>query len=139
MKLNIEVEASSFEKVINDGLQSLSKEELADMLKQVVLEAFSKSPNLHGALIKEVGDSWNRRIELGPLAEAAVKEIKFGPEIEEIKNAMLDDLKKNYREILVAAIMKNIIDNFTMNVAFSGMLESRMKQTVEEILHRGQS
>lgn len=135
MKLNIEVETSSFEKIITDGLENIPKEELADILKQVVLEAFSKSPDLHGALIKQVGDSWNRRIELGPLAEAAVKEIKFGPEIEEIKKAMLDDLKENYKEILAAAIMKNLLENFTMNVAFSGMMENRMKQIVEEILH----
>ena len=140
MKLNIEVESSSFEKLINDGLESLPKEDLQEILKQVVLEAFKKSPTLHGALVKEVGDSYyNKRIELGPLAEAAVKEIKFGPEIEEIKKAMLADLKENYREILAAAIMKNLIDNFTMNVAFSGMLESRMRQTVDEILHKGQS
>lgn len=138
MKLNIEVEASSFEKVINDGLESLPKEELAEILKQVILEAFNKNPNLHGALIKETGDYYNKKVVLGPLAEAAVKEIKFGPEIEEIKKAMLEDLKKNYKEILAAAIMKNLTDNFMMGTIFSDMMESRMKQTVEEILHRGQ-
>lgn len=136
MKLNIEVETSSFEKIISDGLESLTKEELADILKQVVLEAFSKSPDLHGALIKQVGEHWNKRIELGPLAEAAIKEIKFGPEIEEIKKAMLDDLKENYREILAAAIMKNLIDNFTMGAIFSGMMEHRLRSGVEEILHK---
>lgn len=138
MKLNIEVEASSFEKVINDGLESLPKEELAEILKQVIMEAFNKNPNLHGALIKETDDYYNKKVILGPLAEAAVKEIKFGPEIEEIKKAMLDDLKKNYKEILAAAIMKNLLGNFTMNAVFSQMMEDRMRQCVEEILHRGQ-
>ena len=138
MKMNIEVESSAFEKVIKDGLENLPKEELQEILKQVILESFNKNPDLRGALIEVSGDYYNKKCKLGPLAEAAVKEIKFGPEIEEIKKAMLDDLKKNYREILAAAIMKNLIDNFTMNVAFSEMLESRMKQTVEEILHRGQ-
>lgn len=136
--MNIEVESSAFEKVIKDGLENLPKEELQEILKQVILESFNKNPDLRGALIEVSGDYYNKKCKLGPLAEAAVKEIKFGPEIEEIKKAMLEDLKKNYREILAAAIMKNLIDNFTMNVAFSGMLESRMKQTVEEILHRGQ-
>jgi len=138
MKMNIEVESSAFEKVIKDGLENLPKEELQEILKQVILESFNKNPDLRGALIEVSGDYYNKKCKLGPLAEAAVKEIKFGPEIEEIKKAMLDDLKKNYRELLAAAIMRNLIDNFTMNVAFSGMLESRMKQTVEEILHRGQ-
>ena len=130
MKLNIEVEASSFEKVIKDGLESLSKKELADILKQVILEAFNKNPNLNGALIEVSGDYYNKKVKLGPLAEAAVKEIK---------KAMLDDLKNNYMEILAEAILKNLIDNFMMATAFSGMMESRMKQTVEEIIHRSQS
>ena len=138
MKLNIEIEASSFEKVIKDGLENLPKEELADILKQVILEAFNKSSTLHGALIEETGDYYNKNIKLGPLAEAAVKEIKFGPEIEEIKKVMLDDLKNNYREVLAAAIMQNLLDNFITATTFSRLLESRMRQTVEEILHRGQ-
>ena len=138
MKMNIEVESSAFEKVIKDGLENLPKEELQEILKQVILESFNKNPDLRGALIEVSGDYYNKKCKLGPLAEAAVKEIKFGPEIEEIKKAMLDDLKQNYRELLAAAIMKNLIDNFTMNVAFSGLLENRVRQSVEEILHRGQ-
>ena len=138
MKMNIEVEYSAFEKVIKDGLENLPKEELQEILKQVILESFNKNPDLRGALIEVSGDYYNKKCKLGPLAEAAVKEIKFGPEIEEIKKAMLDDLKQNYRELLAAAIMKNLIDNFTMNVAFSGLLENRVRQSVEEILHRGQ-
>ena len=138
MKMNIEIEASSFEKVIKDGLENLPKEELAEILKQVIMESFNKNPDLRGALVEVTGDYYNKKVKLGVLAEAAVKEIKFGPEIEEIKKAMIDDLKNNYREILAEAILKNLIDNFMIATAFSGMMESRMKQTVEEILHRGQ-
>lgn len=138
MKMNIEVESSAFEKVIKDGLENLPKEELQEILKQVILESFNKNPDLRGALIEVTGDYYNKKCKLGPLAEAAVKEIKFGPEIEEIKKAMLEDLKTNYRELLAAAIMKNLIDNFTMNVAFSGLLENRVRNTVEEILSRRQ-
>ena len=138
MKMNIEVESSAFEKVIKDGLENLPKEELQEILKQVILESFNKNPDLRGALIEVSGDYYNKKVKLGPLAEAAVGEIKFGPEIEEIKKAMLDDLKQNYRELLAAAIMKNLIDNFTMNVAFSGLLENRVRNTVEEILSRRQ-
>lgn len=137
MKLNIEVESSTFEKVIKDGLENTPKEELQEIIKQVILESFNKNPDLRGALIEVSGDYYNKKCKLGVLAEAAIKEIKFGPEIEEIKKAMLDDLKQNYRKLLAAAIMKNLIDNFTMNVAFSGMLENRMRQTVDEILSRG--
>ena len=138
MKMNLEIETSSFEKVIKDGLENLPKEELAEILKQVILESFNKCPTLHGALVEVTGDYYNKQTKLGPLAKAAVKEIKFGPEIEEIKKAMLDDLKKNYKEILAAAIMQNLLENFTMNAAFSGLLEGRIRNTVEEILHRGQ-
>lgn len=138
MKLNIEVESSSFEKVIKDGLENLPKEDLKEILKQVILESFNKCPTLHGSLVEVTGDYYHKQTKLGPLAEAAVKEIKFGPEIEEIKKAMLDDLKKNYKELLAAAIMRNLLENFTMSSAFSALLEDRMRGVVEEILHRGQ-
>lgn len=136
--MNIEIEASSFEKVIKDGLENLPKEELAEILKQVIMESFNKNPDLHGALIEVEGEYYNKRTKLGPLAQAAVSEIKFGPEIEEIKKAMLDDLKKNYREILAAAIGKSLLENFTAGAVFSQMMEQRIRQGVEEILHRGQ-
>ena len=137
MKLNIEVEASSFEKVIQNGLENLPKEELHDILKQVIMEAFTKSPTLQGALIKETGDYYHKRIELGPLAEAAVKDIDFGPELDKIKQIMLDDLLHNHREILEGAMLQALTKHFVDSTAFSSMLEMRIQQVFHDLREKG--
>ena len=136
MKLNVEIETSSFEKIIKDGLESLPKEELKEILKQVILEAFNKNNDFHGALITRVKDGYyssNERVVLGPLAEAAVKDIDFGPELDRIKKIMIDDLSVHYREILERAVLSVLLDKFAMHTAFSTELESRIRSIFHDI------
>ena len=136
MKLNIEVGASSFEKIIKDGLENLPKEELKEILKQVIAEAFNKNNDFHWALITRVKDGYygnNERVVLGPLAEAAVKDIDFGPELDRIKKLMLDDLAAHYREILERAVLSVLLDKFAMHTAFSTELESRIRNIFHDI------
>ena len=136
MKLNVEIETSSFEKIIKDGLESLPKEELKEILKQVILETFNKNNAFHGALITRVKDGYyssNERVVLGPLAEAAVKDIDFGPELDRIKKIMLDDLSVHYREILERAVLSVLLDKFAMHTAFSTELESRIRSIFHDI------
>ena len=136
MKLNIEVESSSFEKIINDGLDSLPKEDLQTILKQVVLEAFKQSPTLHGALVKEVGDSYyNKRIELGPLATEAIKSVDLGEDLENIKKVMIEDLRQNYRELLITAMLKAMIEKFKFDSVFSGVFEGRIREVLDQVQH----
>ena len=136
MKLNIEVESGSFEKLIKEGIENLPKEELNEILKQVIAESFSKNPDLHGALIEVEGDYYNKRTKLGPLAEAAVKNIDFGPVLDEIKKKMLDDLKDNYREILENAILRCLLDRFTIGATLSDMLNQQIERHVHETLEK---
>ena len=139
MKLNIEVESGSFEKLIKEGIENLPKEELNEIIKQVVLEAFTKNNDMHGALITRVRDGsyyGNERVVLGPLAEAAVKNIDFGPILDEIKKKMLDDLRDNYREILENAILRCLLDKFTMGAALSDVLNSQIDRHVHETLEQ---
>lgn len=136
MKLNIEVEASSFEKIIKDGLENLPKEELKEILKQVIAEAFNKNNDFHGALITREKIGYygnNERVVLGPLAEAAVKDIDFGPELDRIKKLMLDDLAVHYREILEGAVLKVLLDKFAISAAFSGALEARVQEVLQDL------
>ena len=50
MKLNVEIESGTFEKVIADGIKSLTPEEIGGLIKQALLEALTKCEdfkNLH--------------------------------------------------------------------------------------------
>lgn len=140
MKLNVEIETSSFEKIIKDGLESLPKEELKEILKQVIVEAFNKNNDFHGALITRVKDGYySERVVLGPLAEAAVKDIDFGPELDRIKKLMLDDLSVHYHEILERAVLSLLLDKFAMHTAFSTELENRICRIFHDIREKERS
>ena len=90
MKLNIEIESGTFEKVIADGIKSLTPEEVGGLIKQAILEAFTKCEEFKDLLIvrDSVGWSHTSEIKLGPLANAAIKSIDLEPEIEEFKKKM---------------------------------------------------
>ena len=138
MELTVKVESESFEKIIKDGLEALPKEELHDILKevikQVVVEAFEKQSDYRGALITRVREGYgcNERVVLGPLAQAAVDDIDFNPELDKVKKLMLDDLTQNYRQILEGAILKALLGRFEEHVVFGGLVESRIRQILDE-------
>lgn len=137
MELTVKVESGSFEKIIKDGLDALPKEELHDILKdvirQVVLDAFKNQSDWSGSLITRVSEGYGReRVVLGPLAQAAVDNIDFNPELDKVKKLMLDDLTQNYRQILEAAILKALLDSFEHSAVFSNMLGARMRSMLEE-------
>ena len=135
MEMTIKVESGSFEQIIKDGLESLPKEELQTILKSVILEAFKCNHDFSGALITKVkGDYYGpERTVLGPLAAEAVKGIDFGPELEKIKQEMLDDLYKNHRKILESAILDLLIDKLNFTVSFSGAIEAKIRQILNEL------
>jgi hypothetical protein len=138
MELTVKVESGSFEKLIKDGLESLPKEELHDILKevikQVVVEAFKNQSDWSGSLITRVreGYSCNERVVLGPLAQAAVDDIDFNPELDVIKKRMLDDLTQNYRQILEGAILQALLNQFEKNCSFGALMENRIRQLIDE-------
>lgn len=137
MELTVKVESESFEKIIKDGLDALPKEELHDILKevikQVVIDAFKNQSDWSGSLITRVSEGYGReRVVLGPLAQAAVDDIDFDPELDKVKKLMLDDLTLNYRQILEGAILKALLASFEHNAVFSDLLTARMKNMLEE-------
>lgn len=85
MKLNIEIESGTFEKVIADGIKSLTPEEVGGLIKQAILEAFTKCEEFKDLLIVRDSIGWGNtsEIKLGPLANAAIKSIDLEPEISE--------------------------------------------------------
>lgn len=135
MEMTIKVESGSFEQIIKDGLESLPKEELQAILKSVILEAFKCNHDFSGALITKVKDGYydRERTVLGPLAAEAVKGIDFGPELEKIKQEMLDDLYKNHRKILESAILDLLIDKLNFTVSFGGAIETQIRRIINEL------
>ena len=139
MKLKVEVESGSFEKVIEQGITSLSPDELKDIIKQVILEAFTKCDDFKDLLTKRdiFGYGNTSEIRLGPLAEAAVKNIDMEKELASFKEKMVKALMDNHREIVEDMFMRCFIERITSDSEFRDSMEFAVRRVLAEARSRG--
>ena len=139
MKLNIEIESGTFEKVIADGIKSLTLEEVGGLIKQAILEAFTKCEEFKDLLIvrDSVGWSHTSEIKLGPLANAAIKSIDLEPEIEEFKKKMIDALMVNHRVMVEDMMMRLLIEKISYSDSLRGAIEDTVRRVLYEARNNG--
>ena len=139
MKLNIEIESGTFEKVISDGIKSLSPEEVGDLIKQALLEALTKCEDFKNLLIVRDTVGWSNasEIKLGPLASAAIKSIDLGPDIEAFKKKMVDHLIVNHRRIVEDMIMRLLIEKISDSDSLRGAIEETVRRMLWEARNNG--
>ena len=133
MKLNIEIESGTFEKVISDGIKSLTPEEVGDLIKQALLEALTKCEEFKDLLIvrDSVGCGNASEITLGPLANAAIKSIDLEPDISALKKKMVDALMAHHRVMVEEMMMRLLIEK----ISYSDSLRCALEDTVRRVLH----
>jgi len=126
MKLQVEVESKSFEKVIEEGIKSLAPDELKDIIKQVILEAFTKCEDFKDLLIKRNNLGYGNTCEvvLGPLAEAAVKNIDMEKELASFKEKMVNALMDNHGRIVEDMFTRCFIERITSDGGFKNAMEN---------------
>lgn len=140
MKLNIEVESEAFEKTIKDGMEALSKEELGSIIKQAIIEAFSKCTDFSDMLVKyERGWNGNERATLGPLAEEAIKSIDMENDLALFKSKMTRALIENHREIVENMILRCLIDKIVCDNKFQSVIEDSIRMIMTREANRGQT
>ena len=135
MKLNVEIESGSFEKVITDGIASLTNEEVKDLIKQVFLEAFTKCKDMSNMLITwERPNSWNSEASptLGPMAEKALQDLDLGPEVDEIKTKMVSALIEHHRDIVEEMLMKMFLERIADDVSFRRAVEYALRRALND-------
>jgi hypothetical protein len=134
MKLNIEIESGTFEKVISDGIKSLTPEEVGGLIKQAILEALTKCEEFKDLLIvrDKIGWSNTSEIKLGPLASAAIKSISLEPEITEFKNKMVDALMAHHREMVEEMMMRLLIEKISNSDSLRGAIEGTVRRVLWE-------
>ncbi|MBQ3342510.1 MAG: hypothetical protein IJG84_11480 [Kiritimatiellae bacterium] len=139
MKLNIEIESGTFEKVISDGIKSLSPEEVGDLIKQALLEALTKCEEFKDLLIvrDKIGWSNTSEIKLGPLASAAIKSIDLEPDISEFKKKMVDALMVHHREMVEDMMMRLLIEKITYSDSLRGAIEETVRRVLYEARNNG--
>ena len=128
MKLNVEIESGSLEKFISDGIKSLTQDELKDIIKQAILEAFTKCEDFKNLLIKR--NNYSNDLSLGPIAELAVKNIDLEKELAPVKDKMVKALMENHSRIVENMFLNTFIDR----IAYDSELQNAIKNTVYQIL-----
>lgn len=139
MKLNIEIESGTFEKVISDGIKSLTPEEVGGLIKQAILEALTKCEEFKDLLIVRDSIGWSNssEIKLGPLASAAIKSINLEPEITEFKNKMVDALMVHHREMVEEMMMRLFIEKISYGDSLRGAIEDTVRRVLYEASNNG--
>jgi len=124
-------------KVISDGIKAISQDELKDIIKQVILEAFTKCDTFSNLLTKRVEPRWSTtsEIQLGPLAEAAVKNIDLEKELAPIKDKMVRSLMDNHQKIVEDMFLRCFVEKIADDSTFNQM----MRDTVHRILYEVQN
>jgi len=139
MKLNIEIESGTFEKVISDGIKSLTPEEVGGLIKQAILEALTKCEEFKDLLIVRDSVGWNNysEIKLGPLASAAIKSIDLGPDVEAFKKKMVDTLMVNHRKLVEDMMMRLFIEKISNSDSLRGAIEDTVRHVLYEARNNG--
>ena len=139
MKLNIEIESGTFEKVISDGIKSLTPEEVGDLIKQALLEALTKCEEFKNLLIvrDKIGWSNTTEIKLGPLASAAIGSINLEPEISEFKNKMVDALMAHHREMVEEMMMRLFVEKISNYDSLRNAIEETVRRVLWEARNNG--
>lgn len=132
MKLNVEVDSGAFEKVIEDGIKALSKEDLGNIIKQVIYEAFTKCETFKDMLIihDRIGWSNSESVKIGPLAAEAIKSVNMDEELAEFKKTMVKALMENHQRIVEDMFLKTFIDR----IVYEGDFHIVVKNTVLQVL-----
>lgn len=133
MKLNIEIDSGSFEKVISDGIKSLSQEELNGIIKQVIYEAFTNCPDFKDLLMK-MEHTWNGdKLTLGPLATQAIESIDMETSLAPFKEKMVNALIENHREIVESMLLRCLVDKISTDGHFRGEIENAIHMVLAKV------
>jgi hypothetical protein len=139
VKLNIEIESGTFEKVNSDGIKSLTPEEVGDLIKQALLEALTKCEEFKDLLIVRDSIGWGNtsEIKLGPLANAAIKSIDLEPDIAEFKKKMVDALMAHHRVMVEEMMMRLLIEKISYSDSLKGAIEDTVRRVLYEARNNG--
>lgn len=139
MKLNVEIESGTFEKVISDGIKSLTPEEVGGLIKQAILEALTKCEDFKNLLIVRDSVGWSNtsEIKLGPLANAAIKSIDLEPEIEEFKKKMVNVLMVNHRVMVEEMMMRLFVEKISNCDSLRNAIEETVRRVLWEARNNG--
>ena len=120
MEVKIEVSDEQFQKIVKESIESLPQEKL----HEVVLSAFKEyllSKDVVKDLLTEKRGYYDSKLVPSAFLQDLMKQADTTAVVNEIRDDMLLDLKKNYREIIEQAFMKVFLRSIFETNEFSQM------------------
>ena len=134
MEIKINVDETMFKDVLENELNAFSKEELHEIVRQCIIEALHKDDVLKNLFTIKETDYWGHVSYEKPsqIVINAAKNIDLSPAYAEIKDNMIDTLKRDYRKVLENAMLGAILNGISNDYDF----QSRMNASIQEIIYR---
>lgn len=137
MEIKINVDEVKFKDVIENELKAFSKEELHEIIRECIVEALHNDTMLRNIFITQEKDYWgNYKYEKpSQVMLDAARSIDLSPAYTEIKDKMIDTLKKDYHSILENAMLGMILNGISNDYDF----QSRMNASIQEVIMRNRN
>ena len=129
MEIKINVDEVKFKDVIENELKAFSKEELHEIIRECIVEALHNDTVLRNIFIIPEKDYWgNYKYEKpSQVMLDAARSIDLSPAYTEIKDKMIDTLKKDYHGVLERAMLGLILNGISNDYDF----KCRMSEAIE--------
>lgn len=134
MEIKINVDEVKFKDVIENELNAFSKEELHEIIRECIIEALHNDTVLKNIFITPEKDYWgNYKYEKpSQVMIDAARSIDLSPAYTEIKDKMIETLKKDYHSILENAMLGMILNGISNDYDF----QSKMNASIQEAIYR---
>ena len=123
MELKINVDETMFKDIIEKELNAFSKDELHEIIRNCIIEAFKTDPKISKFFVSESSYGWSTKLEPSPLLMKAAETLDLSDAFKDVQN---------YKEILENAMLRAIKGNFFNDREF----ETHVSYALENILTR---
>lgn len=132
MEIKINVDEGKFKEVIESELNAFSKEELHEIIRNCIIEAFRNNPVIESICFKPERNYYGRYEPSEVLIQAA-KSIDLSPAYKEIQENMITTLKNDYHRILEKAMMGLILNGISNDYDFQGRMHEAILSIINNV------
>lgn len=132
MELKINVDETMFKDIIEKELNAFSKDELHEIIRNCIIEAFKTDPKVSKFFVSESTYGWSTKLEPSPLLIKAAETLDLSSAFKDVQNQMIRMLKENYKEVLENAMLRAIKHNFFNDQEF----QNQISYSIDFILSR---
>lgn len=135
MEIKINVDETMFKDVLENELNAFSKEELHEIVRECIIEALHNDGVLRNLFTQKEIDYWgNAKYEKpSQIVIDAAKSIDLSSAYTEIKEEMIDTLKKDYRNVLENAMSRLIVSGIADDSQFRHRIEDVVRDTLRRM------